>query len=409
MKKIIVINSCQGKKDFIFENLSYFWYSIILADNIVPKTIEQYIYDFLKVDTFQVDSAYNAIINYCKDNQIEGILTFWEDDVLLTAKLNQTLNLSGIPFYIAQNIRNKYNFRKISKKLWIPSPYFLKLTEEILENLPENIIFPWVIKPSFWASSAYITLCKNKNDLIYFYKKISKEINENIESALHDWLELFYESFIEWKEIDIDMLIQNWECKYIVIADNNDTWWPYFQEIWQNAPSLLDENLQKLIKEQAINYIQKLWIYDACLHFEAKVFNNILIPIEINLRMWWDEVWYFNKYVYGVDLVEMSTKIACWEKIWDYKNIKSKCQLYGEYILPHKKWIITKININYEKLKELWVIKINLNKKEGDFINIPPNEFSFIGWFILKMNTINTKEKDKFINNIKNFISITID
>ena len=407
MKKIVIINSCWGKKDFIFENLFNLWYFIILADAVLPASIQKYVKDIIIVDTFDINSAHDTIVNYCKDNFIEGILTFWEDDVLLTAKLNQTLNLSGVPFYIAKNIRNKYNFRLESRNLWIPTPYFIKLTDEIIDHLPKDIIFPWVIKPAFWASSAYITLCKNKKDLIYFYKKISKEISTNTETALHNGLELFYESFIEWKEIDIDMLIQNWECKYIAIADNNDTWWPYFQEIWQNTPSLMNENLQGLIKRQATNYIQKLWISNACLHFEAKVLNNILIPIEINLRMWWDEVWYFNKEVYWVDLIDLSTKIALGEKISDYTHIIPQCKLYWEYILPYKKWIIKQINIDYEKLKILWVSQINIYKKIWDFIDIPPNEFSFIWWFICKIQNI--WEKDKIIENIKKFISITIE
>lgn len=407
MIKIIIINSCWGKKDFIFENLFNLWYFIVLADNVIPISIQKYVKDYIFIDTFDLDSAHDTIVNYCKYNFIEGILTFWEDDVLLTARLNQTLNLSGIPFYIAKNIRNKYNFRFESRKIWIPTPYFMNLNDEIINNLPEGIVFPWVIKPSFWASSAYITLCKNKEDLIYFYKKISKEININTETALHNGLDLFYESFIEWKEIDIDMLMQNWECKYITIADNNDIWWPYFQEIWQNSPSLLSENSQKSIKKQAIDYISKFQIKNGCLHFEAKIFNNILIPIEINLRMWWDEVWYFNKEVYWVDLIDMSVKIALWEKICDYTDIIPQCYMYWEYILPSKKWIIKQIDIDYKKLKILWVSQIIIHKQVWDLIDIPPNEFSFIGWFICKIQNIS--EKDKIIENIKNFISITIE
>ena len=123
--------------------------------------------------------------------------------------------------------------------------------------------------------------------------------------------------------------------------------------------------------------------------------------------MWWDEVWYFNKEVYWVDLIDLSTKIALGEKISDYTHIIPQCKLYWEYILPYKKWIIKQINIDYEKLKILWVPQINIYKKIWDFIDIPPNEFSFIWWFICKIQNI--WEKDKIIENIKKFISITIE
>lgn len=404
MKNILIINSCQWKKDFIFERLFNLWYEIHLADKEIPYSIKCFIFQLLPINTFSINDSYNKIIEYYRNNQINWVITFWEDDVLLLARIVETLKLPGSPFFIAEKIRNKYKFRQECKKNQIITPDFIELNENTILNIPNNLKFPWVIKPAFWASSAYITLCKNKKELIHFYNKITNEITTDIETALHNWKELFYESFISGKEIDIDILIQNWVMRYISISDNKETLWPYFQEIWQSTPSILAIKDQDFVKIKAKEYIKKLNIDNACLHFEAKYKNQELIPIEINLRMWWDEVWYFNHEVYNVDLIEMSVKIACGEDIWYLSNIHPRCKLYWEYILPTKKWTITEIRINSKNLIDLWVTKIQINKKIWDIINIPPDDFSFLWWFIAKINHEDNHED--IIENIYKNITI---
>ena len=113
MKKIIILNSCNWKKDFIFERLFSLWYYVILADLEISNNIKKFIHEIIKIDTKNIEDSYKTIIDYYKKNDIDWILTFWEDDVLLLSKIIEKINKNWIPFSIAKNIRNKLNFRKI--------------------------------------------------------------------------------------------------------------------------------------------------------------------------------------------------------------------------------------------------------------------------------------------------------
>lgn len=382
--KLLVINACQGKKNFIFERLYSLWYEVLVLNKERDVGIEKFVTTWILEDTMNIDKSFQKIISFVQNNKINWIITFWEDDVLLTSKLIEYLNLPWIPYFVAKNIRNKYLFRETSARLNINTPNFILLQPETTEASLQHLKFPCVLKPAYGASSAYIIKCNSHLETIQNYKTILNLLSEDTESALHDWHDLFVEEFIPWNEIDIDVLIQNWDVRFMSITDNIELNEQFFQEKGQSGPSKLSQNNQKLIKEQAKEILKKLWINNWCLHFEAKFNHEQLIPIEINLRMWGDEVWYFNKEIYWIDLIDFSAKIACGVEIPVLLDAQPTCFLVWEYLLPHKPWVISEIFIDKCRLKKLWVLKYEICSKIGSRINLPPNGYDFFGWYILK-------------------------
>jgi len=156
-----------------------------------------------------MDFSLKEAIKIHSQEHFDGILTFWEDDVLLTAKINEALNLKGIPYSQAKNIRNKYEFRKLCESLGIRHPDFFHIDKTTtLEDLKE-FPFPCVLKPCFGSSSAFVTRCTSAEEVLEKYKNIRGNFSLETETALHNGEDFFIESFLYGEEVDIDILVQD--------------------------------------------------------------------------------------------------------------------------------------------------------------------------------------------------------
>lgn len=397
MYTLLVINTWWIKKKFILEKIFNLWIKIILLDYNIEDWAKPFIYKYIKRKTKLYISVINEINIFLKLNpeiKIDWAITYWEDDVLLLSKITEYFGLIWIEYNLAKNIRNKFFFRKLCENKWILTPKSQKIKNiKDLQKIQEKMNFPIVFKPEYWASSVFIIKVENNIELNKTYEYISQNISKNIESALNDWIWIFVEEYINWQEIDIDILIQNWNILYTSITDNEKTNEPYFVEKWQSIPSILSNFDQNIIINDVNLILSKLWLTYWCFHFEGKYFDWKFFPIEINLRMGWDEVYFFSKYVWWVDLIEYSVNIALWIKISEIIKLKSpNTFLYWKYLLPNKNWSIRQIIINNKIKTENSLLEFNLFSKIWDIVKIPPEWYDSLWWFIVSWeNHLNSK------------------
>jgi hypothetical protein len=81
-------------------------------------------------DITQKEKTVDAINNYMRENEIQFDAIYTYDDLctLLTSYLSEHYNLPGIPFELSAKIKDKHEFRTVSKSLGInhPSFFFIK-------------------------------------------------------------------------------------------------------------------------------------------------------------------------------------------------------------------------------------------------------------------------------------------
>lgn len=409
MKKILIVNACDGKKNFIFEELYKLEYKVYVLNRHRLPNIQDFVDSWILEDTTDIELCVQKVSEIHKKEAFDGILTFWEDDVILTAKINEGLGLKWIPYSQAKNIRNKFEFRKLCKKLEIKHPNFMMIDASTSKDDIKDFSFPCVLKPAFGASNAFVSKCYSPEDVLSKYDLAKKSLLLEIESALHNGDAFFIESFISGNELDIDILVQNGEIRHISVTDNFDSQSGFFMEIGQCSPSQFYKEEEKNIKKQSINIIQKLGIRDACLHFEAKYKEGVLTPIELNLRMWWDETWYLGKELYDVNLIDAAVKIACAENIEDTTHKEAKCRIYSEDIFPEKAGYIRSIEVDTNRLLHLWVIHYGIVKKVWDYIGTPPEDVSYIAWYMTKCEILDKDTRWENSQSIKDCFHIEIE
>lgn len=406
-KKILIINTGSLKKRFILKRIKQLGIKAIVAHK-EKNWASNYVEGFIITDTTKVEESVATILEYLKDHPVDGIVTFWEDDVTLWSKLIEKTDHIGIPYAIAKKARNKYLFRKFLKTNHLSGPNFASVKNyEDLKILVEKLHFPVVIKPVLGTSSAYVIKANDYQELLDIYAYLKNNITSKAESALHESLDLMVEEYIDGDEVDIDILLQNGKIKYYSISDNFQTKEPFFVETGQAIPSGLSDQQQHELINMAEEVLEKLGIMNGCIHFEAKYSSHGPVPIEINLRMGGDEVYSFVKGAWKMDLIEGACKIACGiylPKIT--RPAEPFVYLSGKYFLPDKSGVISNLRLPKKFPKNLQVEEFNFFKEVGDSVFAPPAGYEFLGWMTVKGENLNDARDN--LDEAMNLVEATI-
>ncbi len=383
-KTILLVNTGSIKKKIILQRLKKFGL-VIVCLNREKNWAQPYIDHWILADNTNITEAIQAVKEFIANTpqvEINGALTFWEDDVLLTAKIIDKFNFIGTSFDVAKKIRNKFLYREFCREHGLPAPQHILLKSiDDVRNLPETFKFPMVIKPAFGSSSAYVVKVEDKEQLIETYRYIKKNISISTESALTEGSDIFAEEYIAGDEVDIDIVLQNGKIKFYSISDNYQTKEPFFIETGQSIPSSLsNKNKQDLIEMAEVN-LEKIGVQNGVLHFEAKSTQDGPVPIEINLRMGGDEVYSFVKGAWNIDLIENAVKIALGIYIPQIKKPEMpRNYITGVYFLSDYSGVLSQLDINEEIRKKDYLEEFHFFKKIGDPILVPPEGYEFLGW-----------------------------
>lgn len=381
---ILLVNTGSPKKRFIIQKLKEMGLFIIVL-NKEKNWAQSYVDSWILADTTNHRESLTAVEKFITSNpqtKIEGAMTFWEDDVLLTSKIIDRFNFVGIPYHIAKQVRNKFLFRKFCKENNIPTPqHMLVKSMDDLHFVRKNFHFPLVIKPAFGSASAFVVQVKDKEDLDEMYQFIKNNISANTESALTDGLDIFVEEYIDGDEVDLDLMIQNGKIKFYAISDNfNKAKDIFFMDSGQSIPSSLPEENQDALLDMAEETLEKLGIQNGCIHFEAKSTKRGPFPIEINLRMGGDYIYSYIKDAWNVDLIEMSVNIALGQYIKTIKLKNPRKHIIGWDLYPNDSGILVQLDISEKLKKKKYLEELHIYKKIGEAILIQPDGSDYLGW-----------------------------
>lgn len=382
-RTILLVNTGSVKKKFILQRLSRLGVRLVVL-NKEKNWADPYVDKWILADTANHSESIRAVKEFIEKHpkcRIEGALTFFEDDVLLTSKIVDKFGFIGIPFAVASEARNKYSFREFCRANSIPSPKHVIIENgQDLDFVKKNLAFPVVIKPAYGASSAFVIKVESAEDLQGEYDYVKNSISEKIESALSDGKQIMIEEYIDGSEVDVDILIQNGIIKFYSISDNSATREPFFIETFRLTPSSLPEDDQENIIATVEEVLEKLGVQNGCIHFEAKVFKGITVPIEANLRMGGDEMYSSVKESWGVDLIEGAVKIALGIYVPKIKAEEPRKYILAKTFLADHSGVVVNMEVDPELREKEYLEEMEFFKKVGDAVMVPPEGFEYLGW-----------------------------
>jgi len=402
-KVILLVNTGSIKKRFIVQRMKKMGLILVILNKEV-NWAQSYADHWIFADTTDHRESIAAVDKFIKENthiKIDGVITFWEDDVLLTSKIVDKFNFVGVPYHVAKKVRNKYLFREfcLANNIATPKHKLIKNSED-LKYVKRNFNFPVILKPAYGSSSAFVVKAEDEDDLSEIYQYVRQRISTNVESALTDGLEIFAEEYIDGDEVDIDILLQNGKVKFYSIADNfNKSSDIFFMDNGQSIPSTLPEKSQQELLDLAEETLEKLGVQNGCIHFEAKSSSQKAVPLEVNLRMGGDYVYSYIKDAWDIDMIEMTVKIALgmYVKI-EKPNLLPKKHLIGWDLHPNHSGILVQLDIERQAKENKHLEEMHLFKKIGDPILVPPDGYDYLGWLTVSgQNLIDAQDNLKDI------------
>ena len=405
-KHLLVVNTGNRKKRFTLRRLRDLGCKLIIL-NATENWGSAYASHWILADTNDHTASLRAVKDFFAEHPElgpDGVITFWEDDVLLTARIRDRLGLIGIPYEVARLARDKHLFRAFCSEHGLPAPAHALIEESAdAEEAVARLRFPMVIKPVYGASSAYVVRVDNPQELRETVDYLRNNISTDVESALAVSTAIMAEEYIDGNEVDIDMLLQNGKIKFWSMSDNDATREPYFVETGQCIPSRLSMSQQDELVGMAEEMLERLGVEDGCIHFEAKYGSRGPMPIEINLRMGGDEVYYFVKTAWGVDLIENAAKVMLGQYIKKIsKPERPKKFVSGKYFLPPHSGVLTALSLP-GKIKDS---ELQFYKQVGDAVLAPPLGYEYMGWTYAVADTLG--EAEERVARIMDSVSIEI-
>ena len=383
-KVLLVVNTGWTKKKFILRIIKKLGVTVVCL-NKEKNWAYPYVDHWVITDNANHVKALEDLENFIAGNpnvKINGVVTFWEDDVLLTSKIVDRFNFTGISFKIAKKARNKFLFRKFCQENGIRVPqYQLVKSRNDLTNVRENFKFPLVMKPTYGSSSAYVVKIETEEELLSTYQYIKDNMSATVESSLLDGMDILVEEYIDGEEVDVDIVLQNGKVKFHSISDNFQTREPFFVETGQAIPSSLPVSKQRELLSNAEEVLEKLGVQNGVIHFEAKSTPTGPVPIEVNLRMGGDEVHSFIHGAWGVDLVECAVNVALDNYIPRVERPEIPLKhINGVYFLSENSGVVSQLEIGEGLEQHPHLGEIHFFKKIGEPILVPPEGFESLGW-----------------------------
>jgi D-alanine-D-alanine ligase len=392
-KHLLVVNTGNRKKRFTLKRLRDLGCRLIIL-NAAENWGAAYASHWILADTSDHTASLRAVKDFFAQHPElgpDGVITFWEDDVLLAARIRDRLGLIGIPYEVARRARDKHLFREFCAEHGLPTPGHALIPDDSdPREAVANLTYPMVVKPVFGASSAYVVRVNDAHELQETVDYLRHNISSDVESALSVSSAIMAEEYIDGNEVDIDMLLQNGKIKFWSMSDNDATREPYFVETGQCIPTRLSPSQQLELVNMAEEMLELLGVEDGCIHFEAKYGSRGPMPIEINLRMGGDEVYYFVKTAWGVDLIENAAKVMLGQYVRRIvKPERPKKFVSGKYFLPTYSGVLASLSLP----KKVPDGDLQFFKQVGDAVLAPPLGYDYLGWTYAVADTLGEAEE----------------
>ncbi len=267
----------------------------------------------ITTETNNIDELIPFLLAQNKILHFDGVITVCDYYIDTVVKVAKALNLP-MPFFDTVNeVRQKHLVRQVILNAGFPNPEFkvIRSWNEAREAAL-RIKYPLVIKPGDLASSAYVKLVGNEDELKKAYEAMEK-FQQNFRDQPREHLCLL-EAFMYGPEFSVETCTFNGETTVLGITDKSVTGEPFFIEEGHMFPADLSKKNEKQIIDLVKSILIEVGFEHGIGHTEVKLTKAGPMIVEINPRPGGNYITELVNYVTGIDLVNIFIDLAIGEK-----------------------------------------------------------------------------------------------
>ena len=235
----------------------------------------------------------------------DGVLTYWEDSVSLTARVAAALGLPGNPVEAVDAARSKVRTREESARLGLPSPKAHRVRSfDELCAAAADVGFPAVVKPEFGAAAEGCVRVDDFEALPEVYKLVRGAVSPSANGIFRAGNDLLLEEYLDGVEFDVDLVMEDGRAAFSSVSQNWPTAEPSFQETGLHCPPDHNKKAVRRLVDFTVEAVRRFGFTRGVLHVEGKCTSRGPRIVEINARMGGGRINEIVEAVWGVDLVE---------------------------------------------------------------------------------------------------------
>ncbi|MDE2489926.1 MAG: ATP-grasp domain-containing protein, partial [Elusimicrobia bacterium] len=407
-KRIVLVGAGYAGKRFIFERAKELGVKITLVDTGKNPFVKSLLRDGLIDRLIETDNSKPAEAraralrklraSVRKDGRIDGVTSFWEDDVPLAADLAADL---GLPYHspdAAAAVRSKARTRDVLEAAGLPTPRHRRVRnlnsardpaerEEIMKDFlaaADAVGYPAVLKPAFGAAAIGVKRVDSREEAVAAFEEMAKSVSPKTDAIFAQGTDLVLEQYLDGPEYDVDLVMRGGRAVFSSLTDNKPTREPYFLATGSRLPSVLPRRAQRAAVAQAVRAARALGLTDGVIHVEGKITSRGPRLIEANGRMGGEYVRDWVRDVWGVDLVEEGLMAAAGIPGAPFKPAKPLVYLDGDFVIPSKSGVIARFGVPEDVLADPGFRELRVKKKAGDRIAVPPDGYERAGMLVAR-------------------------
>lgn len=401
MKKIIILGGGINQIPLI-EKAKEMGYYIILCDfrNNVPGIgmSDQY---------YQIDTMdYNAVVEVCKKENPNGIITNSEPVMPIMARVSHNLGLIGNTEDSLKKLISKYEFRNLQRKLglYAPKHVFVENEDELLMRI-KTLEYPIIIKPCESSGSRGSKKIESFNlvDICSTYREC-EQYSRNHQVVIEEFVEM-----PSLMSIEGDIFIHHGKILWNGLFANLRFSWAPMVPMTDVAPLVLKEEQMEIVKHA----VESIFIEAGIVYGEYNIegyFNKRgeFFIIEINVRQGGNEIPEFVKSFSGIDISKLLVSTCVGDD--SYWNEIQNAHFQYQYFTKHL--VFSKENGKYRGLNiddriKQFVVRINEHVRLGDDVLKCSNATDIVAIVDLKFNSFD--EQQKYVSKIDELIMVNVE
>ncbi|HEU4322877.1 MAG TPA: ATP-grasp domain-containing protein [Roseiflexaceae bacterium] len=263
----------------------------------------------LTVETNDIPALIDFLRHQHEILHFDGVLTICDYYIDTVAQIAQALDL---PQAFSANValeRRKHLVRQAIGRAGLPNPAFqITTTWEATRQAAAEIGYPLIIKPSDLASSAFVRLVKDEDELREAFSAL-EQFPQNFRQQSREPLWLL-EEYMTGEEISVEACTFQGDTTIIGITDKSVTGFPYFIEDGHMFPARLDPALAEAACTLVREALEAVGHDHGISHTEVKLTPKGPRIVEINPRPGGNYIAELIQRVTGIDLLAAQIDLA---------------------------------------------------------------------------------------------------
>jgi biotin carboxylase len=410
-KTILLVSIGSIKKRFILKRMHELGLKIVVLHDQRVEWASTFVSAWVLASYGEsVEVVLDRIAETCASQniQLDGAITFWEEEVPLLAYICERFGLIGNSLPVALNTRSKFAMQElVGADSVTPMRQHLLKSEQDLEEAIRTVGFPAVMKPLYGADSLSVVYVNSPEEARKMYKFVLESFTAPYEKIYKYEKDLVvYQEYIPGMEFSLECVIQNGVPRVAGILQKDPMELPFFIETGDVCPAQISPKECEVLANEAKRALVAVGVQNSIAHVELKLMpDGTPHLIEVASRMGGDSIYSFIKFTYGFDLVKAGCEIAMGVPLSEQSHA-SMAVYYDKYIVPKKSGVVVEMKGFETIADDPLVVDHCIFVKLGSELKVAPKGFDTAGWIMVKANSY--QEAQKIMGEIMGGLTLTV-